>query len=100
MLIFGQKDIVNNRAHLWVKNEDHTWRNVVDGVSGISGLSGSVTIEGFTPNTTLTLQWFVFTTDGLPSIANSTITTNSNGVIVLTLPNDPQITDIGIKIGY
>jgi len=100
MLIFGQKDIVNNRAHLWVKNEDHTWRNVVDGVSGISGLSGSVTIEGFTPNTTLTLQWFVFTTDGLPSIANSTITTNSNGVIVITLPADPQITDVGIKIGY
>jgi hypothetical protein len=100
MQIYGQKDVVNNRAHFWVKNRDHTWRNVVDGASGISGLSGKVTIEGFTPNSQLTLEWHVFATEGLPSISHSTVTADSNGVIVLTLPTDPHITDVGIKLGY
>ncbi len=99
MQVVGQKDVVNNRAHLWVKNQDHTWRNVVDGVPGISGLSGTVTIEGFSPNTTFSVDWHLFTTIGLPIISSSTVTTNSNGIILLSLPNDPQITDVGIRIG-
>ena len=97
--ITGQKDLSNNRAHLWVQNTRHSWKNVVDQVSNLSGLSGSVTLGGFTPNQPLHIEWHAFTTQGLPAISHSTVTTNSQGKIVLALPSDPQITDVGIKIG-
>jgi hypothetical protein len=92
-------DRVNQRAHLWVQNRNHTWRNVVDGVPGISGLSGTVTIEGFAPNTTLSVEWHEFTTQGTPSIRASQATTSASGTLTLSLPTGAQITDVGIKIG-
>jgi hypothetical protein len=95
----GQKDALNNRAHLWVYNAKHTWKNVVDGVSGISGLTGTVTITGFTPNRSLTVEWDAFKTDGKPVISTSTVTSDSQGRVVLSLPTDTQITDVGIKVG-
>jgi hypothetical protein len=97
--VVGQKDISNNRAHLWVQNKNHTWKNVVDGVANISGLDGSVTLSGFTPNSNLPVEWHVFTTNGLPTISTSAVTTSSTGGLTLNLPADPLITDIGIKIG-
>jgi len=95
----GQKDPGRDRAHLWVQNKNHTWKNVVDGVENISGLSGTITLAGFTPDTTLAVQWHAFTTQGLPTITNSTVTTSPAGSLTLTLPTDQNITDIGIKIG-
>lgn len=95
----GQKDVTNNRAHLWVQNTKHTWKNVVDHLGSLSGLSGTVTLSGFTPNRSLNVEWHAFTTQGLPTISHSTVTTDSQGRIVLTLPAGSQITDVGIKIG-
>ena len=43
--VLGQKDLVNNRAHLWIDNSKHTWKNVVDGVA-IPAVSGTVTVDG------------------------------------------------------
>ncbi len=97
--ITGQKDLSNNRAHLWVQNTNHSWKNVVDHISNLSGLSGSVTLSGFTPDLPLHVEWHAFTTKGLPAISHSTVTTDDQGKIVLALPSDPQITDVGIKIG-
>jgi hypothetical protein len=97
--VTGQKDTTNGRAHLWVQNKNHTWRNAVDGVNGISGLSGTVTIEGFSPNTTYKIEWHEFSTQGTPIIQHSTVNSDRNGKIVLNLPIDPQITDVGIMIG-
>lgn len=96
--VVGQKDTANNRAHLWVQNRQHTWRNVVNGATGISGLGGTLTINGFTPNTGLAVEWHEFTTLGLPSIRQETITTDNAGVLTITLPSNPDITDAGIKI--
>lgn len=98
LTIVGQKDTNNGRAHLWVKNRNHTWRNVVDGINGISGLSGTLTIDGFNPNTSYTTEWYEFTTLGSPSIRYSTVTSNNSGSLTINLPTDPQITDVGIKI--
>lgn len=28
--VYGQKDLVNNRAHLWVDNSEYTWKAVLD----------------------------------------------------------------------
>lgn len=97
--VTGQKDLTNNCAHLWIQNTRHTWKNVVDDISNLSGLSGTVTINGFTPNLALNIEWHAFTTKGLPEISHSSVTTDSQGAIVLALPSSPQITDLGIKIG-
>lgn len=95
----GQKDTAKDRAHLWIQNKSHTWRNVVDGVRNVSGLSGTVRVDGFTPNTSLNLEWHEFTTEGIPSIVLDSATTGSNGELILNLPTNPDITDVGIKIG-
>jgi hypothetical protein len=97
--VVGQKDTANNRAHLWVQNQKHTWRNAVDGASNISGLSGTLRMSGFSPNRTLQVEWHEFSTDGLPSVRLSSVSTDNNGELVLDLPTDPEITDAGIKIG-
>ncbi len=97
--VVGQKDPVNNRADLWVQNMKHTWKNVVDGLTDISGLSGNVTVDGFNPNTTLSVELHEFTDQGLPSIVKSSVQTDGNGTVVIPLPSDQQITDVGIKIG-
>ena len=97
--VVGQKDPVNNRADLWVQNMKHTWKNVVDGVANISGLSGNVTLDGFTPNKTLPVELHEFTNQGLPSIVTSSVISDGNGQIVIPLPSSQQITDVGIKIG-
>lgn len=97
--VTGQKDTNNGRAHLWVQNKNHTWGNVVDEVGGINGLSGTLTIGGFAPHTLYAVEWHEFTTQGMPSIQYSSATSNCNGDIVLNMPTESQITDIGIKIG-
>jgi hypothetical protein len=97
--VVGQKDTVNNRAHLWIQNKRHTWKNVVDGVQDITGVSGIVRIGGFVPKMILEVEWHEFTTQGVPSIRFSTVTVDNNGNVLLPLPDNPQITDVGIKIG-
>ena len=97
--VTGQKDTVNDRAHLWVQNKNHTWRNVVDPDPVITGLSGSVSAEGFTPNTELVVEWHEFNTEGTPSISCSSVTSDEKGDIEITLPTDPLVADAGILIG-
>lgn len=99
MRVTGQRDSVNGRAHLWVQNKNHTWRNVVDGVENISGLSGSLTIDGFVPNENYRVEWHTFTSQGIPKILYSSAAADVDGIIRLELPTDPIITDTGIKIG-
>jgi hypothetical protein len=47
--VLGQKDLTADRAHLWIQNKHHTWKNVVGQVP-IPELSGTVTISGFRPD--------------------------------------------------
>jgi hypothetical protein len=96
--VTGQKDIVNNRAHVWIQNKGHTWRKVVDG-NAETGLSGTVTISGFTPNATLPIEWHEFETDGNPNIVTTSSIADANGNLTLDLPSNSSIADVGIKIG-
>lgn len=96
--VTGQKDLVHNRAHIWIQNSDHTWRKVVD-KSANTGLKGSVSMAGFTPNTTLNLEWHQFTTQGTPKIVTSSATVDANGKLTLNLPTDLSISDAAVKIG-
>ena len=97
--VHGQKDLSNQRAHLWVQNAKHTWRNVVDGRQAISGLAGTIILDGFQPETDFSLEWHIFTTQGEPVIYKSQTISDIVGRIIIELPSDPLITDIGLKIG-
>jgi hypothetical protein len=55
--VLGQKDLVNGRAHLWIQNVDHTWKNVVDGAP-VEAVSGTIRISGFTPGQTYLVYWW------------------------------------------
>jgi hypothetical protein len=94
----GQIDLENQRAHMWVQNKAHTWRNVVDGTANIAGIKGEIKFSGFQPNATLKVEWHAFTTQGTPSIRTSTVKADGSGTVTLTLPDNPQLTDVGIKL--
>jgi hypothetical protein len=55
--VIGQKDLVNGRAHLWVRNVDHTWKNVVDGVPVLE-VSGAIRLSGFVAGQSYLVQWW------------------------------------------
>jgi hypothetical protein len=90
----GQKDTINKRAHLWIQNSNHTWKNVVDGVS-VAPVSGSVSVAGFSPNATYPVEWWNTYTGHIQS--TDTITANAAGTIVL--PITSLLTDLAVKIG-
>ncbi len=91
---WGQKDGVYRRAHLWVQNRNHTWRNVVDGVT-IPALSGQITIPGMTPGSYLVEWWDTYT--GV-IVKTEVVEANSEG-LVLSLPT-PLDDDIAVKVNW
>jgi hypothetical protein len=104
--VVGQKNNLNQtatHAHLWIQNSNHIWRNVVDGVS-YGSLSGTVTLGGFAANTSYPAEWWDFNTRGVLRSRNTTLSSNSSGVITLSLNSLPTInslpvTDTAVKIG-
>ena len=54
--VLGQKDAVNGRAHLWIDNRRHTWKNVVDGVA-VEPVSGQVMLDGL-PDGPYKVEWW------------------------------------------
>lgn len=91
--VWGQKDLTNNKAHLWIQNKNHTWKNVVDKIS-IAPLSGTITIAGFKPNSDYTLQWWD-TYTGVSTSSNS-IVSNAQGTVTFSVSN--LTTDVAAKI--
>ncbi|MCK4901559.1 MAG: hypothetical protein KAS38_22440, partial [Anaerolineales bacterium] len=54
---WGQIDLVNQNAHLWIQNIHHTWRDVVDGME-IPTISGTVTLSGFEAGEAYLVEWW------------------------------------------
>ncbi len=90
---WGQKDLANGQAHLWIQNKAHTWRNVVDGVS-IPATSGSVTLPGFRPGATYIVKWWD-TNTGQPA-STETLLSQSDGSLKLEIVG--LETDVAAKI--
>lgn len=94
---WGQKDLVNGCAHLWIQNQQHTWKSVVENTP-IPALSGMVTLAGFKPETIYTVEWW----DTYPSdrtqqiITTDSITSDEDGAV--TLPIDDLANDIAVKL--
>lgn len=77
---WGQKDVISGKAHLWIQNRNHTWKNAVEGVP-IPALSGTVTVPGLCPGL-YTVEWWDTRT-------NATIKAEAISAapdLVLTLP--------------
>ncbi len=91
---WGQKDLVNKRAHLWISNRHHTWSNVVNG-SDIPELSGTVTIKGFDPNTQYRLENWNTYTGTITAVSNITSDTQGDITIQVNSLNN----DYAIRIG-
>ena len=79
---WGQKDSVNGRAHLWLSNSANTWIANVNHAA-ISPVSGSVTIDGFTPNQSYPIEWWNTYTSQVSSTGS--LSANSNGEIILAV---------------
>ena len=54
---WGQIDLVNQNAHLWIQNIHHTWRDVLDGME-IPTISGTVTLSGFEAGEGYLVEWW------------------------------------------
>jgi hypothetical protein len=95
--VLGQKDLIAGRAHLWIQNKSHTWKNVVDQVQ-IPELSGNVTVSGFRPGQEYTLTWWdPYESDlGKQIIRTSTVHSQGDGSITLRIDHLSQ--DIAARI--
>jgi hypothetical protein len=91
--VFGQKDVQAGNAHLWIDNRRHTWRSVVNRVS-IPAISGNIEIPMQRPNASYLVNWYS-TETGQP-MNTETITSDSNGILILRVSN--LRTDIAVKI--
>jgi hypothetical protein len=94
---WGQKDLVNERAHLWIQNKNHTWKNVVNG-NPPAPVSGVVRIGGFRPGGQYRLQWWdPYQTDPASQILRTeTVTGGSDGSIAISVQN--LASDIAVKV--
>lgn len=94
--VVGQKDLVQQSAHLWIQNKQHTWRNVVDGAS-IPPLSGTVTLSGFQGDQYYAVQWWdTYATDTAQQTSTETVISQTNGEIVLTISD--MVSDSAVRI--
>ena len=94
---WGQKDLLNGNAYLWIQNTNHTWKNVVDGVP-IPTISGIITIAGFQPLEKYTIQWWdPYQTDpSIQIIKTETVTAQTDGQITLSIENLSK--DMAVKV--
>ena len=94
----GQKDLLDGQAHVWIQNTNHTWYNVVNGVSW-GTLSGTVTLSGCAAKQTYSLTWWQFDDPGNLTTQQTSLTSDASGNLVLNLATLPTtITDAAVKI--
>lgn len=92
---WGVRD--TRRMLLWIDNEDHTWKNVIDGVV-IPSASATLTIPGFHPGNEYRVQWWnPYQSDPNKQITGvQSLIAQSDGSITLRVDN--LATDLAIKI--
>jgi hypothetical protein len=93
--VAGQKDLAAGSAHLWIQNRNHTWKNVVDGVS-IAPVSGTIRIGGFAPNRAYKLEWWDTQKTASQVTSTDSLTSDADGV--LAVPVHAVAADVALKI--
>lgn len=92
--VLGQKDLSSGRAHLWIQNSSLTWKKVVEKTE-IPGISGTVLISGFPPNTIFKVEYWDTTTGGIT--LTEPIESDQTGEIEIKI--EDLRTDLAVKIG-
>ncbi len=99
---WGQKDLTNNRAHLWIDNAPYTWKNVVDGVN-VPPVSGTITLTGLKDGS-YQVEWWDTSTG---TVIKTEFIDSAGGSLVLSvadLQSDvackirPRPASIGIRV--
>ena len=95
--VVGQKDLTNQKAHLWIQNKQHTWRNVVDGTS-MKPISDTIIISGFKGEQSYVVQWWdTYEPDEQKFLITiETVLSEQNGDISLSV--DYLVADAAVKI--
>jgi hypothetical protein len=91
--VWGQRDDLNGRMHLWVQNKQHTWKRVVFGPA-IPAISGNITIPNVSNGVYEVTWWDTYKINN-PIISSQTFTATSQ--LILPLPR-PLNSDIAAKI--
>jgi len=94
---WGQKDLVNGKAHLWIQNRNHTWVDVVDGWSA-KPESGTVSLAGFKPGGVFLVEWWdTWTSDPNGQVfLSELVQADANGSITLTVRE--LMSDVAVRI--
>jgi len=93
--VIGQKNIGAGKAHAWIQNKMHTWRNTmgIDGPSGVGSINCGFTFQ-MAPNTDYVVQWYDTKTGNVTSTQN--VRSDGSGNIRLTVSN--LSADTAIKV--
>jgi uncharacterized repeat protein (TIGR01451 family) len=92
--VWGQKDTVHGKAHVWIQNRHHTWRNVVDGVI-ISGVSGQIIIPDMRPGP-YQVEWWDTYSGAITTVELVDASTDS---LVLDLPASLD-DDVAVQVSW
>lgn len=94
---WGQKDLTNQQAHLWIQNTQHTWQNDMNNITPAQ-VSTTVRMQGFAANTPYRVEWFdTYQTDpGRQLLRRETVTTGADGTLTLNVSSIN--TDIAVKV--
>jgi len=93
--VLGQRNLNNDRAHLWVQNSLHTWRNVmqVDNPQQVTSQNGMITLK-MNPKTRYRIEWW--NTTGGTVVRTDELQSDSAGN--LTFEINHLVSDLAIKI--
>jgi hypothetical protein len=87
---WGQKDLTNQMAHLWIANTDHAWANT----EPVASVSGVIYIDGFSAEAGFFVEWWnTYTGEATNS---QTLFTDQNGRLTLAISD--LMTDLAVKI--
>lgn len=83
---WGQKDLQNNRAHLWIDNAPYTWKSVVDSIN-VPAVTGTVTLGGLRDGR-YKIEWWNTTTGAVANVEELTCTGGSLALSIQNLQSD------------
>lgn len=95
--VWGQKDLLHGQAHVWIQNQQNTWKNVAEGMV-IPPVSATITLPGFRPNAPYRLEsWNPYEPDATKQITlHSEVVAQADGAIPIAIEN--LTSDIAVKI--
>ncbi len=91
--VWGQRDDVNGRAHLWIQNRAHTWDRVVN-QQDVPAVSGIITLRGMKAGA-YRVEWWETAPTKTPITHIETLT--ATDTLRLTLPA-PLKTDVAVQV--